>query len=88
MARRPSRIIWSEEAFSSFRQVPYKDRSLILERIGFLQSFPGMYPVEDAGRFAGLRRFFAGSWVVFYGYWRREDTVYIEIVVPARADRG
>ena len=47
-----------------------------------------MYPVEDAGRFAGLRRFFAGSWVVFYGYWRQEDTVYIEIVVPACADRS
>ncbi len=64
------------------------DRSLILERIGFLQSFPGMYPVEDAGRFEGLRRFFAGIWVVFYGHWQREDTVYIEIVVPARGDRG
>lgn len=69
-------------------QVPYPDRSLVLERIGFLQSFPGMYPVEDAGRFAGLRRFFAGSWVVFYGDWQPEGAVYIEVVVPARADRS
>ncbi len=46
-----------------------------------------MYQVEMQGRWAGLRRFFVRAWVVFYAYWRSVNTVFIEVVVPARSDR-
>ncbi len=39
-----------------------------------------MYQLELEGRWAGLRRFIAQSWVVFYGYWQAENTVYIEAI--------
>lgn len=45
-----------------------------------------MYQVENTGRWAGLRRFVAEVWIVFYMYWDEENTVYIEAIVPARSD--
>jgi hypothetical protein len=43
-----------------------------------------MYKVVETGRWRGLRRFFSGNQAVFYGYWPAENTVYIEMVAPAR----
>ena len=43
-----------------------------------------MYKVVETGRWRGLRRFFSGGQVVFYGYWSNENTVYIEVVAAAR----
>jgi hypothetical protein len=52
--------------------------------LSLLETFPEIYKVVEAGRWRGLRRFFSGSQVVFYGYWPSENTVYIEVVAPAR----
>ena len=47
-----------------------------------------MYPTVESGRWAGLRRFFAGSQVVYYGYWRDERAIYVEVIAPAVRPSG
>jgi hypothetical protein len=53
------------EAFTSLRSLPNRERIGILKRIRWIESFPEMYPVVGEGRWAGIRRFFAGRQVVF-----------------------
>jgi mRNA-degrading endonuclease RelE of RelBE toxin-antitoxin system len=67
-----------------FKALPYKSREQILRRIAFIETNPMMYQVEERGRWAGLRRFYAEGLVVFYAYWKETRSVYIEVVVPAR----
>lgn len=88
MARGPARIEWAEEAFRSFRNLTVKERAAILQRLDWLGSFPEMYPIAESGRWAGLRRFFAGSQVVYYGYWRDERAIYVEVIAPAARPSG
>jgi hypothetical protein len=88
LAREPARIEWAEEAFASYRNLTTKDRAAILQRLEWLESFPEMYPIVESGRWAGLRRFFAGSQVVYYGYWRDERAIYIEVIAPAVRPSG
>lgn len=87
MAPAPPRVIWSEESFHQFQTLSFSVRQAILKRIDFVRAYPQMYQLELDGRWAGLRRFIVQPWVVFYGYWQAEHTVYIEVIVPARSDR-
>lgn len=84
MASEPVLIVWSEEAASGFKALSYQPREEVLRRIAFIETNPMMYQVEERGRWAGLRRFYALGVVVFYVYWRETQSVYIEAVVPAR----
>jgi hypothetical protein len=88
LAHEPARIEWAEEAFASFHNLKVKDRGAILQRLDWLGSFPQMYPTVESGRWAGLRRFFAGSQVVYYGYWRDERAIYVEVIAPAVRPSG
>ena len=38
------------------------------------------------GHWAGLRRFFAHSWKIYYTFWDSENTIYIETIWHVRAD--
>ena len=85
MASEPALIVWSEEALSGFKVLPFATREGVLRRIAFLETNPMMYQVEERGRWAGLRRFYAEGVVVFHAYWQETRSVYIEAVVPARS---
>ena len=85
MASPPSRIIWSQEALSSFQQIGDGTREQILRRVALLRHFPMMYQVEAQGQWRGLRRFIVAELVVFHSCWHPEHTVYIEAIVPARS---
>jgi hypothetical protein len=85
VASRPSRIIWSNEALSSFQELGDLTREQILRRVALLRQYPMMYQVEMRGQWAGLRRFIAAEVVVFHTYWQQDHTVYIEAIVPARS---
>ena len=85
MASEPVLIVWSEEALSGFKALSYQPREEVLRRIAFLETNPMMYQVEERGRWAGLRRFYAEGVVVFHAYWQETRSVYIEAVVPARS---
>jgi mRNA-degrading endonuclease RelE of RelBE toxin-antitoxin system len=84
LASEPVLIVWSEEALSGFKALSYQTREAVLRRIAFIEMNPMMYQVEERGRWAGLRRFYAAGVVVFYAYWQETHSVYIEAAVPAR----
>jgi len=83
LARERTRIEWAKEAFASVRNLAVRDRVAILKRLDWLGTCPEMYPTVGVGRWAGLRRFFAGSQVLYDGYWRDDGTRYVELTVPA-----
>jgi hypothetical protein len=49
---------------------------------------PRDVPVEPEGRWAGLRRIYAKNWILFYAYWRPENTVYIVAMVLSGSQPG
>lgn len=83
MAQGPARVVWADEAFEAFHQLSFRERERILARVDLLSKFPEMYKVVETGRWRGLRRFFSGVQVIFYGYWPSEGTLYIEVIASA-----
>jgi hypothetical protein len=43
-----------------------------------------MYQVEMQGEWAGLRRIPFRSRILFYVWWKQDQTIYIEAIVEAR----
>lgn len=77
--------MWAREAADAFQRLRATDRAAILHALDLLRHFPEMFEAQAMGQWAGMRRFFSGPWVVFYAYWRPNETVYVEAIVPARA---
>ena len=86
MAAQPREVIWSAEAAEQFRLVAPREATDIIERIQLVSSFPRMCRIELFGRWAGLRRFFSGRWVVFYSAWQGDSQLFIEAILSATAD--
>ena len=77
-----AQVVWPETILEVLRELPLREREIILEKTEALRSFPKMYPVRGKGRFRHYRWFVAGNWLVYYRL--VGDTVYIRAVWPAR----
>jgi mRNA-degrading endonuclease RelE of RelBE toxin-antitoxin system len=79
------RVVWTREARFRFEDLASPIRAEILQKIAVVETHPRMYQVEPGGRWAGLRRFRVHNWKVYYAFWEAENTIYIEVLWPARA---
>ncbi len=85
MAPPSPRVVWTREARFGFEDLASPIRAEILQKIAVVETHPRMYQVEPGGRWVGLRRFRAHNWKVYYAFWEAENTIYIEVLWPARA---
>jgi hypothetical protein len=62
-------------------------QDVIDEKVERLRMFPELYQEETFGRWRGLRRIPVANVLVFYGYWREDNSIHIVGIVPARSKR-
>jgi len=75
-------VIWPQRLVDLVLEMPDRERDLIFQKIGRLESFPEMYPVRASGPFRGHRCIVAGSWLIYYRV--LDDKVYLRALYPAR----
>jgi mRNA-degrading endonuclease RelE of RelBE toxin-antitoxin system len=86
VASQPPRVTWTEESFTAFQQLPFDIRREIIDKLDIVQRYPRMYQVQAAGRWRGLRRFLVQNWKIYYVYWDKTHTIYVEAIGHTRAE--
>jgi len=76
------RVLWTESAADTFRQLAGHVREAILTRIEMIADFPEMYPVRQHEPYAGLRFFLVEHYCISYAV--AEGAIVVLAVFAAR----